>query len=49
VTRPDSSSGTTAFLISGTQHKNQQVRAVLLPTGRHAGSASAPALVPPPS
>jgi hypothetical protein len=43
------SGGTTAFVISGARYDNQLVRAVLLSTGLHDGSASAPERVPPPS
>jgi hypothetical protein len=45
---PLAASRTTAFVIDGTRLANEQVRAVLLPTGLHAGSDSPAVTVPPP-
>jgi len=45
---PLTAAGKTAFVIDGTRLANDLVRAVLLPTGLHASSASSPVTVPPP-
>jgi hypothetical protein len=45
---PVTASGTTAFVIDATRLAKDQVRAVLLATGLHAGAASQPVTVPPP-